>query len=71
MWPLKRLKFASTGTFSCRKVAMMVLLPASMPAVPAAPAAKASVRAIELSSGGLGVMAFIWTLPDGKIYLVW
>src|ERR1700722_19738972 len=42
MWPLNFLKSASTGTFSCLKVATILLLPASMPAVPAAPATKAA-----------------------------
>src|ERR1700722_5863480 len=58
MRPLNFFSGASTGTFSCLKVAMMLLLAASMVGSPAALATKASVRAIELSSGRLGVMAF-------------
>jgi hypothetical protein len=42
---------ASTGTFSCLNVAMMLLLEASMVGSPAAAATKATVTAIVLNHG--------------------
>src|SRR5665213_4159661 len=44
MRPLKCLNGAFTGTFSCVKVTVNVLLAASMPGAAAAPAATASTR---------------------------
>src|ERR1039458_3013704 len=49
MRPLKRLKGASTGTFSCLKVAMIVLLARSMLRFPAASATSASTSAAPLT----------------------
>src|ERR1700676_3474255 len=46
MRPLNFFSGASTGTFSCLKVAMMLLLEASMVGSPAAVATKAAVTAI-------------------------
>src|SRR5450631_2282304 len=53
MRPLNFFSGASTGTFSCLKVAMMLLLEASMVGSPAAVATKAAVRAIVLIHGAL------------------
>src|SRR6202165_4947684 len=53
MRPLNFFSGASTGTFSCLKVAMMLLLEASMVGSPAAVATKAAVTAIVQIHGEL------------------
>src|SRR5580692_5301024 len=65
MRPLKRLKGASTGTFSWRKVTMIVLLVGSMLGFPAAPATRAVASAVALTINAIDLVIAVAPCRSG------